>query len=75
MKSSSRPKFTTAANIDNMMERLGIDGGCCVVPRFSLLFSLCAAELPFLHRAGGVRGMAGERPRRPVCAAEILSEL
>jgi hypothetical protein len=41
MNSSSRLKFTTAANIDNMMERLGIDGGCCVVPRFSLLFS-CA---------------------------------
>jgi hypothetical protein len=41
MKSSSRPKSTTAANIDNMMERLGIDGGCCVVPRFNLLFS-CA---------------------------------
>jgi hypothetical protein len=41
MSSSSRLRSTTAANIDSMMERLGIDVGCCVVPRFSLLFS-CA---------------------------------
>jgi len=41
MSPSSGPKSTTAANFDNMMERLGIDGVCCVVPRFSLLFS-CA---------------------------------
>jgi hypothetical protein len=41
--SSSRLKSATATapNIDNMMERLGIDGGCSVVPRFSLVFS-CA---------------------------------
>jgi hypothetical protein len=40
MNSSSRLR-STAPNIDNMMERLGIDAGCCVVPRFSLLFA-CA---------------------------------
>jgi Family of unknown function (DUF6455) len=31
----------TATNIENMMERLGIDQGYRVVPRFGLLFS-CA---------------------------------
>jgi hypothetical protein len=35
------PGDKSAANIDNMMERLGIDPGCRVVPRFGLLFS-CA---------------------------------
>ena len=37
----SRPGNKTAANIDNMMEGLGIDLGYRVVPRFGLLFS-CA---------------------------------
>jgi hypothetical protein len=32
---------STAANIDNMMARLGIDPGFRVVPRFGLLFA-CA---------------------------------
>jgi len=41
MNSSSRHGYKTAANIDNMMDRLGIDVGCRVVPRFGLLFS-CA---------------------------------
>ena len=41
MISSGRPGCTTAPNIDNMMERLGIDLGFRVVPRFGLLFS-CA---------------------------------
>jgi hypothetical protein len=38
--SSSRPAIR-ASNIDAMMERLGIDVGCQVAPRFGLLFS-CA---------------------------------
>ena len=33
--------YTTTTNIDRMMERLGIDVGCQVAPRFGLLFS-CA---------------------------------
>jgi hypothetical protein len=37
----SPPGNKTAANIDNMMERLGIDLGYRVVPRFGLLFA-CA---------------------------------
>jgi len=41
MSSSTRPGHTTAANIDPMMERLGIDLGFRVVPRFGLLFA-CA---------------------------------
>lgn len=41
MTSSSRLGCKTAANICNMMERLGIDEGCRVDPRFGLLFS-CA---------------------------------
>lgn len=41
MNSSRRLRSATTANIDNMVERLGIDLGCCVVPRFNLIFS-CA---------------------------------
>jgi hypothetical protein len=41
MSSSRHPKYASAANIDKMMERLGIDVGCQVAPRFGLLFS-CA---------------------------------
>lgn len=41
MGSSSLLGCRTAPNIDNMMERLGIDLGFRVVPRFGLLFS-CA---------------------------------
>jgi hypothetical protein len=33
--------YTACTNIDRMMERLGIDVGCQVAPRFGLLFS-CA---------------------------------
>jgi Family of unknown function (DUF6455) len=38
---SSRPGCAPGANIENMMERLGIDAGSRVAPRFGLLFS-CA---------------------------------
>jgi uncharacterized protein DUF6455 len=38
MSPSSRLKSTNAPNIINMMERLGIDVGCCVVPWFNLIF-------------------------------------
>jgi hypothetical protein len=41
MNSLSPSGKKTAAHIDNMMERLGIDLGYRVVPRFGLLFS-CA---------------------------------
>jgi Family of unknown function (DUF6455) len=41
MNTLSQPGCTTAANIDKMMERLGIDPGFRVVPRFGLLFA-CA---------------------------------
>jgi hypothetical protein len=41
MKSSGRLGCKTSANIDNMMERLGIDAGYRVVPRFGVLF-FCA---------------------------------
>lgn len=41
MGSSIRPGCTFTPNIDDMMERLGIDLGYRVVPRFGLLFS-CA---------------------------------
>ena len=41
MSSASLAKRATAPNIDNMMERLGIDAGFRVVPRFGLLFA-CA---------------------------------
>ena len=38
MGNSSRAGRATAASIDNMMERLGIDPGFRVAPRFGLLF-------------------------------------
>ncbi len=38
MSSSSRSGYATAANVDTMMERLGIDSGCRVAPRFGLAF-------------------------------------
>jgi hypothetical protein len=41
MSSSNHARFATTINIDKMMERLGIDVGCQVAPRFGLLFS-CA---------------------------------
>jgi hypothetical protein len=39
MGTSSDARHMTAANIDRMMERLGIDMGCSVAPRFGLLIS------------------------------------
>ena len=41
MGASSNAGYGTAANIDRVMERLGIDVGYSVVPRFGLLTS-CA---------------------------------
>ena len=41
MGSSNHAPYATTTNIDRMMERLGIDVGCQVAPRFGLLFS-CA---------------------------------
>ena len=41
MGSSNHERYATTTNIDRMMERLGIDVGCQVAPRFGLLFS-CA---------------------------------
>jgi Family of unknown function (DUF6455) len=41
MSSSSRFRYTSAANLDTMMERLGIDLGCRATPRLGLTFS-CA---------------------------------
>jgi Family of unknown function (DUF6455) len=41
MRSSRRGRYVPAPHVDNMMERLGIDPGCCVTPRFGLRF-LCA---------------------------------
>jgi hypothetical protein len=38
MSSSSRAACVPAANVDTMMDRLGIDPGCRVVPRFGLTF-------------------------------------
>jgi Family of unknown function (DUF6455) len=39
MSASRRAGFPTAANVDDMMERLGIDQGCRVDPHFGL--TLC----------------------------------
>jgi len=41
MSSSSHAACAPAANVDTMMDRLGIDQGCRVAPRFGL--TLCCA--------------------------------
>ncbi len=41
MGTSNRPGHRPGANIDRMMDRLGIDGRCSVAPEFGLAFS-CA---------------------------------
>jgi Family of unknown function (DUF6455) len=38
MSSSSHAACVPAANVDSMMDRLGIDQGCRVAPRFGLTF-------------------------------------
>jgi hypothetical protein len=55
MKSSSRLGCKTSANIDNMMERLGIDAGYRVVPRFGLFFCLLGTGQNFTMVARSVR--------------------
>ena len=79
MRSSHPPESTIAPNVDNMMERLGIDAGFRVVPRFGLLF--CCA----LRNCGGctqrrayANWLAQERGTGPpkFCPnADLLSEL
>jgi hypothetical protein len=81
MSASRPPESMTAPNVDNMMERLGIDPGFRVVPRFGLLFTCalrncggCAQRRACADWLAQARGTALGPPK--FCPnADLLSEL
>ena len=66
MSSSSHAARVPAANVDIMMDRLGIDQGCRVAPRFGLTFC-CALRICSTCTAGDAcaQWLASEPARLP----------
>lgn len=81
MGASSHAGRRTAANIDRMMERLGIDVGYSVAPRFGLLSSCAQRNCDACtKRAACAEWLAKDRdadPRPPKFCPnfDVLSEL